>query len=122
MWLTRIFFLYIDSVFIDCTKLFIIGSPSGTAIITIDAISITASAITNNTETTVTASFALKIVNATCNTPAIAAADTPNLPIPAATTSSLRLDVSFLSSSFSSVNALLILPNSESSPITVATI
>ena len=91
--------------------------------ITIDAISITASAITRRTETTVIASSALIRVRTTCKIPAIAAADTPNLPIPAATPSSLRLEVSFLSSSsLLSVNALLIFPNSELSPITVATI
>ena len=55
LWLTRIFFLYIDSVFIDCTRLFIIGSPSGTAMITIDAISMTASAANSTMNTGVTA-------------------------------------------------------------------
>ena len=121
LWLTRIFFLYIDSVFIDCTRLFIIGRPSGTAMMTIDAMSITASAATRRTATTVIASSALINERTTCKTPAKAAADTPSLPIPAATTSSLRLDVSLRSSSSSFVRALLILPSSDSSPITVAT-
>ena len=49
LWLTRIFFLYIDSVFIDWTRLFIIGRPSGTAMITIEAISMIASAIRSTT-------------------------------------------------------------------------
>ena len=49
LWLTRIFFLYMDSVFMDCTRLFIIGRPSGTAMITIDAINITASATKSRT-------------------------------------------------------------------------
>ena len=90
--------------------------------ITILAISITASATSSITNTGVIASSALTIFKTTCNTPAIAAAETPSLPIPAATTSSLRLDVSFLSSSSLSVKALLIFPSSEASPITVATI
>ena len=90
--------------------------------ITIEAISITASAISKITNTGVIASFALTIFNTTCKTPAMAAAETPSLPIPAATTSSLRLEVSFLSSSSLSVSALFILPSSEASPITVATI
>ena len=70
--------------------------------ITIEAISSTASAINNNTVTTVIAESALTNDNTTWRTPAIVAADTPSLPIPAATFSSLRLDVSFLSSSSSS--------------------
>ncbi len=122
LWLTRMFFLYMDSVFIDCTRLFIIGSPSGTAIITIDAISIIASAIKSSTETTVISALLRKSVSPTCKIPAMAAAETPSFPIPAATTSSLRLEVSFLSSSSLSVRALLILPSSDSSPITVTVI
>ena len=89
---------------------------------TIEAISITASAINKITKTGVTVSVVLIAERTTCKTPAIAAAETPNLPIPAATTSSFKLEVSFLSSSsLSSVKALLIFPNSDSSPITVAT-
>ena len=123
LWLTRIFFLCMDSVFIDCTKLFIIGRPSGTTMITIVAISITASVAVSSIKDKVRASgFALISVSTICKTPTTVAATTPILPIPAATTSSLRLEVSFLSSSLSSVRALLILPSSESSPITVATI
>ena len=122
LWLTRMFFLYMDSVFMDCTRLFIIGSPSGTAIMTMDAISITASAAKSTTNTGVTASSALMIVSTTWRMPAIAAAETPSFPMPAATTSSFRLDVSFLSSSSeSSVSALLIFPSSDASPTTVTT-
>ena len=90
---------------------------------TIVAISMTASVSVNNINANVRASeLTLISVSTMCNIPTTVAAITPILPIPAATTSSLRLDVSFLSSSLSSVKALLILPSSESSPITVATI